>query len=329
MNVPRNNDFDPHSLKSLHALALDAARSDAARAYLEYYDVVNYAEKMLVYPLLDGTSMWADETQEREALVLSSSFQIVFLEALHRLDEIVANCDDSDSEDGVDHHEIVDEVAALLIGSQEGSSLGGSADSDDGYLAWNLGSRHAFQFQTLSTYNYGNVNKDLIDELYATKAEMTSGVCSRVSKSVSNIQGLMQTSMLQAIVAAALEIENDRSEEGSLSMVHAHVLGTALLPLVHHHDAETAQFLKENIVNKPGVEMIQQGSSAISEAITYYVQDTLLLSPCHYLGRASSLNCDQYEPPTAMTTRASGAVNSRSDLLAAALGTAFALVFLV
>ena len=289
---PRDSEFDPYQLDSLHEMALKAARSDAAHQYLEYYDVVNYAEKTLVYPLLEGTSSWSDEDQQREALILSSSFQVVFLETLRLLDEIEASCEEDDSDE--DRHAVVDSVAALLIGSLEGASLAGSSDIQDGILAWNLGSRHAFQFQTLSSSSHGNVNQDLIDELYALKSEIDSGVCSRVSRSAMNIRGLIQTGMLQSIVAASLQIEKDREDTSSIYVVQAHVLTTALLPLIHQQDPETAEFLRENLVMRPGVDMVKEGASAVSAAVTDYVQNELLLSPCHYLGSASSLECHQY-----------------------------------
>lgn len=296
-NVPlhRGSDNDPFALASLSTMATRAARSVAARTFLAYFGINDYAEKHFIFPIYDGTSKWRSEKQQEVALALTAAYHIVYLEAMRHLDDVVADC--VNPVDLSVNGNALDRVAVLLTGSYEGQSLGGSKDFDDGRLLWHLGNRRSFQFQTMTQWNYGVVNQDILDLLYAARGEQDAAVCSRLQKTVNKLLNLTQIAMLQNVVGAAIENEQLAYDSESTTLVDGEVLALSVVPFVdQNHAASVAQSIRENMEISAGVKPVRDGYKEIQRLVTEYIEQNLELPACRYLGRASSNDCSHYGP---------------------------------
>jgi hypothetical protein len=292
---PRDSDNDPFALLSLHELAVSGARSEANpifNYFVTYHNNKNYADKSMRL-ILSGQTKWNTTAHRTEALVLTSAFQIVYMETIVQLYDSVAKCREADpvlgftEESATDRHPL-DKTAALLIGSLEGTQLGSSI-LGDGELVWNLANQRAFQFQTMNENDYAIVNRELIDLLYAGKGELDGVACSKLKPTVDRIVSLMQVGIIQSVLMAAVESQNLDSGSQHLSLVQGEVLADSILPFVAANDEATAEVIRENMVIKPGVDTVRGGAQAVADAFGYYVTTGANL-PCHYLGATGGAN---------------------------------------
>lgn len=297
---PRNSENDPFELLTLHELAVSAARSEADPIYtsfVKYYNDKNYADSS-IRQILNGQSKWTTTAQRTEALALTSAFQIVYMEAIRQLYDSVAKCRAADPtlgfilDSGADRNPL-DNAAALLIGSMEGTQTGGSL-LQDGELVWHLGNKRAFQFQTMNDLGYATVNQNIIDLLYAGNGELDGVACTKLQTTVDQIVGLMQVSIIQSVLMAAVQSQNLDSTSGDLSLVQGEVFADSILPLISAEDEATANLIQENMVIKKGVHTVRDGAQAVADGFGYYVTNGANI-PCNYLGSTSAVNpCAKY-----------------------------------
>jgi len=301
-NVPkaRASEYDPFQYLSLHEFAVSAARSQADPIYsqfVSYYNSGNYADRA-IRAVLDGSSKWKFTSQKTAALVLTSTTQIVFMETIRQLHNAVVKCKEADPDIGfvihseADRHPI-DNAVALLVGSMEGTELGGSA-LDDGELLWHLANEKAFMFQTLNDLGYARVNEALLDRLYAAEGELDAASCPKLEKTVAQIEQLLQVGMLQALLSAAAESEGMDSDSDHLSLVQGEVLARSILPMVAAHDKATARLISDNMIIEDGVDTVKNGAQAVADAVGLYITDGAKI-PCNIVRSTGDVDpCRKY-----------------------------------
>ena len=123
---------------------------------------------MAVVEPLEGKGKWGSlSNQTRMAVVtLTCLYQVMYMYALAEMADAIADSKSENPLDNVGGSHSWDEVAAFLIGSQEGPTRGGSPDIDDGQLLWNLVNKRAFQLQTQNSEGYLGTNSQLKDLLF-------------------------------------------------------------------------------------------------------------------------------------------------------------------
>jgi len=307
----RDSENDEYRFLSLQqmAVAADRRKSDPYYSYfVAYFNQVNYAD-VAVEEALRGEGKWgASVEQRKEVVVATCAFQIVFLYMLAELKETVQLCRDPNFslEDKMmhpwydiqklcvaSHTRIIshtcmqyiswhrDEVAALLIGSLEGTKEGGSADMADGQFNFNLANSRAFQFQTLTEEGYSAVNSDLEDLLFAGKGELDALDCDNLEKTTKRIEKLVIVPLVQSSLRYAAETKSVDSIEAALGEVFAF----SVLPILSAADAASAELIRENMETREGVSPVRDGAQQVADA--FGAAATAWGLECHQLGFTS------------------------------------------
>lgn len=297
VETPRDSENDPFSLVSLQQLAVSTIRAQAVPYYtyfVEYFNEKNYADKRMRL-VLDGQSKWTATAHKTEALVLTSAFQIVYMEVLFHLSDAVNKCDAIVAQGGstfavaleTDRHPI-DNIAALLIGSLEGSQEGGSFP-EDGELVWNLANKRAFQFQTMNEEEFAIVNQELMNLLFAAKGEMDGLACSKLRTTTEKISRYMQVGLIQSIIHAAIESQDFESNSLHVSLAQGDVLTDSLLPIIVANAADPGELIKQNMIFQAGEDTVKDGAQAVADVLGFYMTSKAYI-PCEHVGASGGVN---------------------------------------
>jgi hypothetical protein len=298
---PRDSENDPYELVSLYGLATDADRQMADPVFTQfvaYFNDHEYADKT-ISDALAGTTKWVTPSMQTEAIALTCACQILFIQIVAKLNLALSQCQ-AGGGDLLTKSTSLDQAAAMLIGSMEGSGLGGSLDYDDGQLVYTLANKRASQFNTMNSANYADVNSRIEDLLFASKAQLDASDCNAFERSSNRIQKLMSIGIIQSAILAAIENDKLSSSSTEDSLAQGEILTLSVLPLVATKDPQTTQLLAENMVWKAGVDPVSDGAQKVSEGWGSVVAKTLEL-PCDFLGTPNEVQpCRNFPASSAL-----------------------------
>ena len=303
--VQRSSENDPFQCYSLGDLAVASSRKAADPWYTDfvrYNDNANYADK-LIRDTLDGTGKW-DSTKsvaQRSAIITeSSAFMVLYMHLIAQVNDAVNHCKGSESEGEYDLTNPWDEVAALLIGSLEGTLEGGSADVEDGQLLWSLAGRRAFQFQSLNGDGYAKVNERLDDLLYAGKGEIDAMGCTAFENTVEQLKVLTLVPLIQSVLRYAIQNQEVSASSDSADLALGEVYALAILPIMEATDPSSAAIVRENMIYQDGIQPTRDGPQAVADAMGGFavaiglrcslLGSTSQAKPCRYHGGSSAPN---------------------------------------
>jgi hypothetical protein len=306
--VQRDSENDLYEYHSIGKFATASSRRNAEpwySAFIEYYNDPNYADTT-IRNTLDGTGKWGPKsTAQRSAVITEmSSFHVMFLHLIAQINDAVNSCNgvDADEDDEYDLTHPWDEVAALVIGSSEGESEGGSSDSQDGQLIWGLGNQRAFQFQTLNTEGYAKGNSNLEDYLFAGKGELDALDCANLDRTATRIKRSVLVPLMQSTLRYAIENEMLDSSSPSANLALGEVYAMAIIPIIQTLDPSSAGILEENMVVQSGIEVVRDGSQAVANALgAAAVANGMGCEPIGYTSQADP--CRNYGRSSASTLR--------------------------
>jgi hypothetical protein len=292
---------------SLRDIALSKERFNAEPLYdyyVEYHNEKDYADKAIMAALADdgaavsstNTTTWKTVDQKAAVVRAIAAYQILFMEAHAKLQSAVQQCREADPEVGIlARLDPVDEAAALIIGSMEGETLGGSPDLQDGQLLFNLANQHAFQFSVINADKYANVNSEILDSLFAATAELDALDCEDLQRTTTHIGRMITVGMIQGALQAADKNEDidEKTNPNAVSLATGHVLTESVNPWIKHSDAATANFISENMLVKTPVQnMVKDGHENVAKAFGKGLTYSIGL-PCEYLGKTAEVDpCD-------------------------------------
>lgn len=269
--VQRDSENDLHSFYSIHDFAIASSRQNAEDIYFDfvgYFNDVNYGATIIM-EALEGSGKWGAKTTQQRAAVITetSAFLVLYLHLISQIHDAVNHCTNTASDGEYDLTDPWDEVAALIVGSLEGTQDGGATDGRDGRLIWGLSTRRAFQFQTLNSLGYAQTNSDVIDALWAGRGEIDALDCERFSRTAENIRKVTLVPLLQSVVRYA--ILNEKLEADSLKedLALGEVYALAVLPIINAVDANLAEIIRENMVYNEQVKPVRDGAQAVADAI--------------------------------------------------------------
>ena len=248
------------------AVAADRKKADPYYSYfVAYFNQVNYAD-IAVDEALRGVGKWTTDKQRQAVIVATCSFQIVFLYLLAELKETVTHCRDPE----FDILELTihpwDEVAALLVGSLEGTREGGSSDLADGQMIFNLANSRGFQFQTLNDEGYSQVNSDLDDLLFAGKGELDALDCDNLEKTARRIEKMVIVPLVQSALRYATVAEKQSTSEGSVEAALGEVFAFSVLPILSTADPASAEVIRESMEVTEGATPVRDGAQTVADA---------------------------------------------------------------
>jgi len=210
--------------------------------------------------------------------------------AIAQMTVVQEKCDTGniDGKDGARH--IWDHVAALLIGSLEGTNAGGSLDLQDGQLSWNLANKRAFQFSTMGGRNYAVINEELEDLLYAGLGALEAPDCQWFLNVEDNLQHLLLVPLLQSVLRFAILSNGIMSDNDYRGIAAGEIIALTILPHIASHDENTAAVIKENLVTVPGssVPLVSSGPQELANALFGVISD--LTYGCEYIGQTQEVD---------------------------------------
>jgi hypothetical protein len=270
--VQRDSENDPYSFYSVADLATATSRKNAEpffSSFVEYHNDPNYADT-IIRDTFDGQGKWdtSKSIAQRSAVITETcAFMVLYLHLISQIHDAVNHCKGTADGGEYDLTHPWDEVAALLIGSLEGTEEGGSSDGQDGQLIWGLNTRRGFQFQTLNGKGYAKVNSQLEDLLFAGKGEIDALECSAFEKTAERVKQMTLVPIMQSVLRYAIQNEklDDSSDSEDLALGETYAL--ALIPIIQMVDPEAAAILEENMVYQNGIPPVRDGVQAVANAI--------------------------------------------------------------
>lgn len=205
-----------------------------------------------------------------------------------------------------------DAFAAFYIGSVEGVNMGGSDETIDGVMLWNLANKRAVTFNTLNDEFYAEINDEMIDILYAGQSALERGNCLSIEKSANEAMHLMLMPVIQNTIWYAIQNEDLKANSTSTDLVVGKVLALSLLPIVKKYDADSAMVIERNMVDIEYKKPVPDGAQAVANAF-YQVLDDIGWG-CKYLGETEGVGACQAQAKS----NAVSAVVSSSLAIAAA-----------
>ena len=319
--LPSKSDGAPYELRSLEKLALSAEREAATPFYTDfvgYFDSTHYADTAVVNTLA-GSGKWGAASAEArtDVVAITCSYQIMYMYALAEMADAITDCKSKDPLDNVGSVHSWDEVAAYLIGSLEGPTEGGSPDTEDGQLMWNLANKRAFQFQTVNEEGYSKTNSELEHLLFAGRGQLDAFDCDNLSKTVTRMQHLLLIPVIQSTLRYAVENEklND-SSAGDATLAEGETFALSVLPIIKSYDETAAQVIQENMVIQSGVKPVRDGAQVVANGF-YEALDEFGIS-CVFVGASSQVDACQKEGGFSASIRLQPTAYILSTLLLAA-----------
>lgn len=270
--VQRDSDNDPYEFYSLSYYATAASRKNADPYYtqfVQYYDSPSYADT-IVRDALEGKGKWGSKgsVAQRSAIITETcAFQILYLHLIAQMHDAVKSCEGGVSNGEYDLTHPWDEVAALLIGSIEGTEEGGSTDAQDGQLVWGLATRRGYQFKTLNGKGYAKSNSKLEDLLFSGRGEIDALQCDVLAKTVEDIRKLTMVPLMQSVVRYGLQNEKLNADSDSEDLALGEAYALAIIPIIRIVDPGAAAILEENMVFREGIDPVRDGSQEVADAI--------------------------------------------------------------
>lgn len=271
--VQRDSDNDPFSFYSAADMATAITRRNAEPWYsefLKYYNDPNYADT-IIRDTLDGKGKWgnAKSVEQRSAVITeTTAFMVLYLHLISQIHDAVNSCRGMSNGGEYDLTHPWDEVAALLIGSLEGTQEGGSSDPEDGQFIWGLATRRAFQFQTING-GFAKVNSQLEDLLFAGRGEIDAFDCDAFEGTANHIQELTLVPLMQSVLHFAINNEGLSPTSVSEELALGEVFARAIIPIIQLSDPASANIIEENMIMifEQGVSPVRDGAQAVADAL--------------------------------------------------------------
>jgi len=284
--TPHGNGF----ATSLGYLATTSGRSVVPQfdSFVRYYDGdENYADTIVRNAL---TSTDFDMSTKRLLVVRTCQYVVLFMAALQSFNDAISDCESNAAAGAMSTSEFWDKGAALLIGHLEGAQNGGT---NDGELLFALAKENCVQFGTCSSPSSAaelsaEVNDRIETLLYSGRGAVLGNSCWELRRVTTKLEPLMLIPMIQATLNYALTLSNSNGNRNGISIDHveAHVISSALLPLVDAVNRDSALTLAKNF-DLSSSQSRNTGAEVFSAFAEVYAK---LGVSCDHIGAASGIN---------------------------------------
>lgn len=270
---------------SLYSLATDVSLIHAADTYQlfqDYFQSEYYADNLVRSVLqsqVNGTSAFANASrlQLSEAVVRTLQTMVTYMQIVSKLRSAVEDC--SKSQGG--GQELIDEAAALFVGSIEGPSSGGDSGQSGKFL-FALSKETCGAFDKCDDHEDATVNEFVLVSLRDIKRSIGANDCNSVGTMVEDVLSIMPVPLVQGTLSLAVNNEDlpARSEDPALAT--GYVLASAILPLVKAANATSAATIEANMDFNLDAKPVLEGVSSLFEA--FHGALSSMDINCHYIG---------------------------------------------
>lgn len=257
--------------------------------YVSYYGKEFYADSVI----LNEFKRNAGTDTRQDALLLSwMQFGVVSEYMMGLLGTADQMCEDGNDDSNPTKY--WDAFAAAYIGSLEGIDEGGSDQTIDGFMLWNVANRRAVSFDTQNDEYFATINDEMLQLLFAGQAQLLRNDCNNFEKTVSRALHLIFVPLIQSVIWYAIENEGLSASSNDEGLVIGEVAAKTVLPIVEKYDPNAARIIERNMVRSEGnfVPVID-GPQAVANAF-YFVLEEIGWG-CDYVGHAEGVEACQLQ----------------------------------
>jgi hypothetical protein len=230
------------SLMTLQRLSADPIIETSGLVY-EGFDVVSFVTS--VFDNSDPQYGSAPRLAKAEVVVRSIQTYCLYANIMARIQQALNSCDNTGSQAGY-AASLVDQAAALFVGSIEGSTSGGS-DTNSGTMLLSLGKEICpFFSETCASHGDAVSNEFIMFSFASLQTWLLSNNCASASNILNtNFQPMVPVPLIQA----TLKFAYDASLPGSnaSSRAAADIIGRSIIPLVRAVSPTSANTLGQSI----------------------------------------------------------------------------------
>lgn len=280
--------YDVMSLQEMARSAIVEQWSPYYSDYVSYHGKEFYADSVI----MNEFKMNAETDTQQDALLLSwMQFGVVSEYMMGLLGSADQMCEDSNDDDPTKYW---DAFSALYIGSLEGISIGGSDQTIDGFMLWNVANRRAVSFDTQNDDYYAEINAEMLELLFAGQAQLLRNDCPNFEKTVSRALHLMIVPLIQSVIWYAIKNEGLDASSNDDGLVIGEVAAKSVLPLVEKFDPTAARIIERNMVrSEANFVPVVDGPQEVANAF-YFVLDEIGWG-CDYIGHAEGVDACQFD----------------------------------
>lgn len=272
-NSRRPLDGTTNGLLSLHSIATNATviSAPSLKIFSDYYNSNTFADS-LVTKLFANSEPYKELTLQQKAIFVATALNVLvmYMFTLAMLDKAVSDCNAADSNQNVFGASGVDLAAAAIIGSIEGHVDSGSPENV-GVLLYGLSKTVCSPMHTCAPSGDSQANDRLGILLSAAQTQLTAFSCVSLSHTVSEIQTILKTILIQSLIYSAsllgradvsistskniMELDTDISDDKN-DFINAYLYTLALAPMVEKANAQSSFLLAaymafDNVLSQP------------------------------------------------------------------------------
>ena len=243
-----SRETDPYQLKSLKQLSEDPVRKKAGVLYDEYVNLYgeNFGGSFVEEVFQNNRYEGASRLEKSQAVVRTIQTTVSYANIVGRLREAIDVCK-SGTPPGFDKV-LVDEAAALFVGSIEGSKSGGSS-TNSGTMLMALGKEVCESFGTCATQGDSTANEFIMFAFSDMKEWFEQKECDSAEKILDeSLMTMLPVNMIQGTIRFAYQ-----TERGVVDGVRtaADAVGQSIIPLVNAVNTTAADILIESLGYDP------------------------------------------------------------------------------
>lgn len=223
----------------------------------------NYADYIIRLALDKEKLPLASDEQRREMTVKCLQYMVIFMASLQKMHEAIGDCESPDSFRTENSRLEWDRAAALMIGSLEGNTDGGT---NTGFMMYALGKKRCEQFNRCAESGDAIVNEQLITLLYSGRSETATKNCVALRKTTDEIESLLQVPLIQGTLRYALANDGMGLYNPDGNLAEGYIFSRSILPYVHEANAKSAELIAKNMDFQFRTVPVPDGSVAVFEA---------------------------------------------------------------
>lgn len=275
-------DLSDQTFRSLQTYATYDEREHAHffNLYVDYFNDKKYAHTRVLSIL--NNDLWDTPSQRSKAISIVLQYQLLFMATLAELSDAIVDCQAKKELDNPGNLNAWDEVAALLIGSLEGSSIGGADDIKDGKFFYHLSNTRCAEFQVCNEEEYSAINNEMLNLLYAGQAQLNVYDCDNLARTVRQLSHLMLIPLIQSVLHYAIINQDFVITSDDDSIAQGEEFALILLPILATVHPVAASLIENNMIARVDSKPVENGASTVGDALYVLMKEFMI--KCKYVG---------------------------------------------
>jgi len=266
---------DNFEYNTMHVLATRKDR-DTANPFFEYFKTYNgedknYADSMVFMALTDNGRFEKMSTIQRAEFIYKGiEYQVGYMAALTEFSQSFEKCSAGKTTASAHHW---DKGVAILIGSVEGTEIGGSPTSD-GIMFYNLANKRCQQWGTCdSSGTNAKIIQDYMMDFSFGKDAALASQCDDIIMARDKLAHDLQIPLMQATLRYAIKCQGLTAGDPIKDLSEGEIFANSVLPMVAAYNPDSASLIATNMVMDPNTVPVADGPQAVADAFTSVIKD--------------------------------------------------------